>query len=150
MNKVWATGFAVLLGASMFWASAMPAWAGEGNMAGFACPVDLAYSRSSVNNAYLGARILDRHGEELGTVADVTVDSQGMVNFLVVSMCLPGMTDQLVGIPYSATDAQQPVSVGTVTVYFSKEQIASAPTFSREWRPSNWAQRDYEYFENIS
>lgn len=143
-------GLALLFGASMFLVSAMPAFAAEDSMAQSACPFDRSWSRAYLpGGGFIGALVLDREGEDVGRVIDVTTNNQGTINFLIVSLCLPDMSDRLVAIPYTASDS--PAKSGDVTLALTMDDLKGAPTFSRDEWPYQvhygWAQEAYNYFE---
>ena len=149
MNKGLRLGLVLLFGASMFLVSAMPAFAAEESMAQTACPFDTSWSRADLTSGLIGALVLDREGQDVGRVISVTADNQGTINFLIVSLCLPGMSDRLVAIPYTASDS--PAKMGTVTLALTMEDLKGAPTFSKDaWPyqvPYGWSQEAYNYFE---
>jgi hypothetical protein len=151
MKKLLALAMSVVFGGSMFFAYAVPAMAGEYTMAqGASCPMPSFITGPSHDSGFLGALALDRRGNELGRVIDVTVGGGGMVNFLVVYSCLPGMNGKLVAIPVNSLDTRQ--SIGTVITGVTQEDFQKAPAISsQEWneigsRWSSWFQEDYRYF----
>ena len=92
MKKIWALGFALVLGASMFLGFAVPTWAEETSMAQGACALDTSWNKPAYGGDLFGALVLDQNREELGRVVEVAVDSKGdLTNFLLISSCLPGM-----------------------------------------------------------
>lgn len=96
----------------------------------------------------IGSKVVNRQGEDLGKVADMTVSPNDNTRYLIVSPDLPQMTDQYVALPYSLVSGQP--SSGTVTVDLSKEKFAAAPRFeSSQWpsrMSSNWATQSSQYF----
>jgi hypothetical protein len=114
------------------------------------CP-NPAVTGPSHNSGYLGAMAVDREYNGLGRVIDVTSGSDGTVNFLIVSSCLPGMGDRLVAIPVREFDIRE--SVGTVVTIITQEEFEKAPAISsKEWNDlgsqwSSWIRDDYNYFE---
>jgi hypothetical protein len=117
---------------------------------GASCPIP-SFTGPSHDSGYLGAMAVDRQYNELGRVIDVTAGTEGMVNFLIVSSCLPGMGDRLVAIPVREFDIHE--SVGTVVTGITQEEFEKAPAISsKEWnnlgsRWSSWIRGDYNYFE---
>jgi hypothetical protein len=153
MNKIWTVGLTALFGAAMVMAIVAPARPDEGAMGASACPWYLSLGGPSHESSYVGAMVLDRRGEGLGRVIDVTVDGRGLVNFLIVSSCLPGMPDQLVAIPFSAFDT--PGKVEIVTLDLTRDNFEAAPSFHKDSWPyqqsgGNWAETAYLYFDRIS
>jgi hypothetical protein len=156
MKKAWIVTWALLLGGAMFWTMATPAWAAWSVGSGTpkrGCAYEPLKGVGNNQSAYIGALVADRQNETLGTVSDVTVDSGGMVNFLIVTPCLPGMTDRLVPVLYRTVDITFPASVDRVTVNLTKEDFKGAPSFSAGQWPtevnSGWAQRAFNYYEKV-
>ena len=151
MKKISALAIAVVFGMSMFFAYAGPAAAGEGTMAqGASCGFP-SFTGPSHDSGYLGARVMDTEGNELGRVFDLISGDEGMVNYFIVYSCLPGMSDKLVAIP--VWDFDTPQRVGTVTVNITKEKFLGAPAISKqEWsdlgtRWTQWLDDNHSYFE---
>ena len=145
MNKIWALGFALVLGASMFFVFAVPTWAEEESMGQSTCALDTSWKKPAYSSDLFGALVLDQDRQELGRVVGVTVDSQGeLTDFLIVSSCLPGSAEELVAIPFTAYPYSP--SRGIVTLGLSKEEFMNAPRYSGI-PGEDWAQRAYEYWE---
>ena len=145
MNKIWALGFALLLGASMFAGSAIPAWAEEQSMAQSACTLDMSWKEPVYASELFGALVLDQNREGLGRVVGVTFENgEDMTNFIIVSSCLPGRAEELVAIPFKGYPYSP--SEGTLTLGLSKEDFANAPVYSGILE-DNWAQKAFEYWE---
>ncbi len=156
MKKFWIMGWALLLAGAMIWTIATPAGAAwsVGNVnAKRGCAYEPLRGVGNNQSAYIGALVVDRQNVILGTVSDVTVDSGGMINFLIVTPCLPGMADRLVPVLYRTADITFPASVDRVTVNLTKEEFKGAPSFSAgEW-PTEvngaWAQKAFDYYQKI-
>ena len=151
MKKYFGLAIAVVFGMSMFVAYAVPAAAGEDTMAqGASCPT-LSFSGPIFGSGYMGAIVLDRQDNELGRVFDLMSSDEGTINYLIVSSCLPGMSDKLVAIP--VRDLDTPQRFGTVTVSVTKEQFLGAPAISTgEYadlgsRWSHWLEDNHNHFE---
>ena len=151
MKKLWVLAISAIFGVSMFFAYAMPAMADEDMPSlGATCPFP-SFTGPSHDSGYLGAMAVDREYNELGRVIEVMSGSEGTVNFLIVSSCLPGMGDKFVAIPVREFDIHE--SVGTVVTGITQEEFEKAPAISgKEWndlgfRWSRWIQDDYKYFE---
>jgi hypothetical protein len=148
MKKVLSLGTALLFAVAMVWVYAPLAWAEEGTMAKGTCPEIMASNTPDVNGL-VGALVTNHQNEELGRVADVTFSSDGGINFLVVSSCLPGMSGRIVGIPYKAFD-NYPQGRSEVTLNLTMDEFKNAPSYSQDSWPNgvgkDWAQKDYEYF----
>ncbi len=148
MNKGLLLGLALLFGASMFLGSAMPAWAAEGSKEQRVCAWDSSMARAGSSSGLVGALVFDQQKEAVGRVIDVTYREEWVTNFLIVSLCLPGMSDRLVAIPYTSSDRS--AHVKSVTLALSQKDLEGAPSFStKEWpnlMKSGWAQASFEYF----
>ncbi len=160
MNKIWALGFALLFGTSLFVGSAIPTWAGEQTTAQGACPLDKSLSMPPVSSEYgteslYGVLVTDWTGEELGRIAGVTFDSdEDVTNFIIVSSCLPGMSEKLVAIPFKANLNYSPIKSnlfpserGILTLGLNKDEFMNAPRYSGT-SGENWAKKALEYWEN--
>jgi sporulation protein YlmC with PRC-barrel domain len=152
MKKLWATGIALLFGASMFLAYPLSTWAGEQDMAQSACQLYTSQTQYPEISGLRGTSVLDQNGQVLGRVASVTFDeSGGVTNFIIVSSCLPGTYGKLVAIPYKSS--AYAIGAGPVTLIgASMKEFRDAPSFSSNaWEtgqlPHNWAQEAYHYWE---
>ncbi len=144
MNKIWALGFALLLGGSLFVGYAIPTWAEEQPMAEGTCALDTHFIVPEDVSGLIGALVLDQNREELGRVVGVEYSSdEDLTNFLIVSSCLPGMSERLVAIPYTTFF---PVSIGTVTLGLSKDEFMNAPVYSGIIG-EDWANQSLEYWQ---
>jgi len=131
--------------------AASPAWTGEGTMAQSACPEIQAMNNKSIDmSGLLGAMVFNKDNEALGRVVDVSGSPSGGINFLIVSSCLPGMSGQLVAVPYTSYDYLPP-RWDSVTLNLTTEDFKNAPSFSADSWPnragSDWSTKAYEYFE---
>ena len=149
MKRMLSWEMALLFAVSMFWVYASPAWAAEGSMTETGCPMVQAYATPDVSGL-VGAIVKNQNNEELGRVVDATFSPDGGTNFLIVSSCLPGMTGQLVAVPYRSM-GYFPQTRDTVTLNISTEDFKNAPSFSKDSWPNgvgkDWVNKDYEYFE---
>ncbi len=145
MNKIWALGFAVLLGASMFLGYTVPAWADEPTTAQSACPFDTSWKEPVYASELFGALVLDQNKEGLGRLVGVRFENEeGMTNFIIVSSCLPGKTEELVAIPFKGYLHSPPE--GVLALGLSKEDFMNAPLYHGT-PGEDWAQKAYEYWE---
>ena len=145
MKKNWALGFALVLGASMFLALAVPTGAEEQSMGQSTCALDTSWSKPFYSSDLFGALVLDQDRQELGRVVGVTVDSKGeLTDFLIVSSCLPGGAEELVAIPFKGYPYSP--SEGIVILGLSKEDFMNAPRYTG-MTGEDWANRAYEYWE---
>ena len=150
MKKNSVLAISVMLGMAMFFTCGVPAMAAEDAMwFDGPCPAP-SFTGASHNSGYLGAVAVDREYNGLGRVIDVTSGSDGTVNFLIVSSCLPETGDKLVAVPFKGFDTRE--SVGTVVTSITQEEFEKAPAISsKEWndlgsRWSSWIGDDYTYF----
>ena len=158
MKKLLVLAISMVFGMSMFLTYAVPVMAGDDMGISESCPMpsmkganQYTFGGTSHKSGYMGALAVDRQYNDLGRVVDVLTGggSEGGVDFLVVSSCLPGMNGRLVAIPFSAIENHP--SFGTVITGVTKEDFQKAPSISSDemnglgW--SRWVQEDYKYFE---
>ncbi len=146
MKRIWALGFALVLGVSMFLGYSVPTWAEEQNMGQAACALDTSWKEPSIANELFGVLALDQNREELGRVVGVSFadHEEYVTNFILISSCLPGMNGELVAIPFTAYPYSP--SEGILSLGLTKEEFMNAPRYSGILG-DNWAQKALRYWE---
>lgn len=109
-------------------------------------PMAQNWSKAYDFNKIVGASVKNQQGEELGTIYDMVVDSQGHVPFAVLSHGgFWGIDEKLVAVPFSSFNFDQ---MGKDFVLNStKEKLDSAPSFKvSDISNKNWLEDVYRYF----
>ena len=88
-----------------------------------------------------GSHVNNMQGEDLGTVDDFVIDTDGRVEFAILSYA-----DKLVAVPFDAITYDQ--SEKRFSLNMSKERIESAPAFDKttDLYRSAWADDIYRYY----
>jgi hypothetical protein len=148
MKRLLSYGLILLFGAALLSVHASPAWAKS--MGQSTTPGNEAWSTGYDPSGLIGAMALSPGLEELGRVVDVGDTTDGNIIFLIVSSCLPGQSGRLVAVPYYSSH-NFGGQVASVEIPYSAKEFKDAPSYSRDsWsRSANWAQNDFQYFENI-
>jgi len=98
---------------------------------------DRAYALSDIK----GSQVKNMQGEDLGTLDDFVIDTDGRVGFAILSHA-----DKLVAVPFDAITYDQ--SEKRLSLNMSKERIESAPAFDKTTdlsRPA-WTDEIYRYY----
>jgi len=98
---------------------------------------DRAFALSDIK----GSNVKNMQGEELGTLDDFVIDTDGRVGFAILSHA-----DKLVAVPFDAVTYDQ--SEKRLSLNMSKERIESAPAFDKTTdlsRPA-WGDDIYRYY----
>ncbi len=117
----------IFLGSSLVFGQMGMAQTSSQTYGGSTAPYYSTGSNSPDMRNLIGAKVVNRQGEDLGKVADVTISPSDNSPYLIVSPNLPQMNNQYVALPYSLVSGQP--SNGMMTVDLSKEKFASAPRF---------------------
>lgn len=82
----------------------------------------------------IGQGVYNRNNEEIGSVEDLVIGSDGQVNYLVIEYGgILGMGDRLVPIPMSKIDRSR-TEDSNIRINVSKEELDNAPNFTtNEW-----------------
>jgi hypothetical protein len=98
---------------------------------------DRAFALSDIK----GSNVKNMQGEELGTLDDFVIDTDGRVGFAILSY-----GDKLVAVPFDAITYDQ--SEKQLFVNMSKERIESAPEFDKktDLSRSTWSDDIYRYY----
>jgi sporulation protein YlmC with PRC-barrel domain len=79
----------------------------------------------------LGKSVSNEQGEELGTVADLIAGKNGGIQYLLISPASGiGAAEKWAPVPWRAADVR--VQQDRLILNVSKEQLANAPSFTRE------------------
>lgn len=91
----------------------------------------------------IGAQVVNRDNQEVGTVEDIIVGRNGRVNYLVIDhKGMLGRADTLIPVPYSAVDRTAERG-DRIVLDASREELQNAPSFaSNDW--PNFSDRSYE------
>jgi hypothetical protein len=148
MKRILSYGLILLFGAALLSVYASPAWAKS--MGQSTTPGNKAWSTGYDPSGLIGAVALSPGLHELGRVVDVTDATDGSINFLIVSSCLPGESGRLVAVPYYSSH-NFGGQVDSVEIPYSTKEFKDAPNYSRDsWsHEANWPQNAYLYFENV-
>ena len=98
---------------------------------------DRAYALSDIK----GSHVKNMQGEDLGTLDDFVIDTDGRVGFAILSHA-----DKFVAIPFDAITYDQ--SEKRLSLNMSKERIDSAPAFdkSTDLSRSAWTDEIFRYY----
>jgi len=98
---------------------------------------DRAYALSDIK----GSQVKNMQGEDLGTLNDFVIDTDGHVGFAILSHA-----DKLVAVPFDAITYDQ--SEKRLSLNMSKERIESAPAFdkSTDLSRSAWTDEIFRYY----
>ena len=98
---------------------------------------DRAYALSDIK----GSQVKNMQGEDLGTLDDFVIDTDGRVGFAILSHA-----DKFVAIPFDAITYDQ--SEKRLSLNMSKERIDSAPAFdkSTDLSRSAWTDEIFRYY----
>jgi sporulation protein YlmC with PRC-barrel domain len=98
---------------------------------------DRAYALSDIK----GSQVKNMQGEDLGTLDDFVIDTDGRVGFAILSHA-----DKLVAVPFDAITYDQ--SEKRLSLNMSKERIESAPAFdkSTDLSRSAWTDEIFRYY----
>lgn len=92
----------------------------------------------------IGREVVNRRGEQLGSVDEIIIGLEGRVKYLVVSQGgVLGIGDKRVVVPFDAVD-QMGGDEGGFLVDMSREEMALAPGFSEDEWP-DFDDPDYEH-----
>ena len=98
---------------------------------------DRAYALSDIK----GSQVKNMQGEDLGTLDDFVIDTDGRVGFAILSHA-----DKLVAVPFDAITYDQ--SEKRLSLNMSKERIESAPAFDKttDLSRSAWTDEIFRYY----
>ena len=121
-----------------------PNWGESGKP--IAKPMAQNWSKAYDFKKIVGAPVKNQQGEELGTIYDMVVDSQGHVPFAVLSHGgFLGIDEKLVAVPFGSLNFDQ---MGKeLFLNSTKEKLDSAPSFQvSDLSNQKWAGDVYQHF----
>lgn len=94
----------------------------------------------------IGAKVVNRDNQDMGTVEDIVISRNGRVNYLIIDhKGMLGSADTLTPVPFSAVD-RKAKGGEKIVLDASKEELQNAPSFAR----NNWPNfSDQSYQENV-
>lgn len=96
-----------------------------------------------------GATVMNRQGEDLGTVHDLIVSEDGRVKYMILSHGgVLGVGDKLIPVPWRAVSAG--TKENTFLIDMDKDKLANAPSFDRNNWPNfadpGYGERVFSYY----
>lgn len=97
---------------------------------------------------WIGSKIENRQGEDLGKVEDLVLNSKGQVDFVIVSHGgALGIGEKYTAVPFKSFSRKDE---NTLALNMSKEKMAQAPNFDKDnWPDMNnrqWSEKTYRYY----
>ncbi len=97
---------------------------------------------------WIGSKIENRQGENLGKVEDLVLDSKGRVDFVIISHAgALGLGEKYMAVPLKSFSRKDG---NTLVLDMSKEKMAQAPSFDKNNWPDmsnrQWSQNVYRYY----
>jgi hypothetical protein len=93
----------------------------------------------------IGADVKNLQGESLGSINDLTINSNGNVVFAVLSR---GFAGKLIPVPISALKIEEKGKIARLDI--TAEKLESAPSFTASTWPDmtnrNWTEDTYRYY----
>jgi sporulation protein YlmC with PRC-barrel domain len=110
--------------------------------------------RSFEASKFIGTMVKEPSGESVGTIQDFVLDSNGHIDFVILSHSFYGFNGEYIPYPIPRHTVAVPFSAITIrpnekiaVLRFSREKLDFAPNFAKsDLNNRKWAENDYKYY----